>query len=146
MTIHPLEALSASEISIAVRLFREHHSDEQTFFSSIGIKEPNKQDVLQEKQISRIVTLTGVDQQADGGFVSVIDVTKEMVLTTTRLSNDAQVAYNYADFGVAIMLTKSNTQWLEAVSARGIDVSTEEALALIQIDPWPAGGLSLIHI
>ena len=140
MTIHPLEALSASEISTAVKLFREHHSDEQAFFSSIGIKEPNKQDVLQENQISRVVTLTGVDQQADGGFVSVIDVTKKKVLTTTRLSNDAQVAYNYADFGVAIMLTKSNTQWLEAVSARGIDVSTEEALALIQIDPWPAGG------
>ena len=29
MTIHPLEALSASEISTAVKLFREHHSDEQ---------------------------------------------------------------------------------------------------------------------
>ena len=84
--------------------------------------------------------MTGVDQKSDGGFVCSIDVTKKKVLTATRLPLTAQVAYNSADFGIAIMLTKSNKQWREAVAARGVDVTTDDALALIQVDPWPAGG------
>lgn len=140
MTLHPLELLSAAEVAIAVQLFRAHHIDDKAYFSSIGLKEPDKSDVLAGKKIARVVTLSGVDQQADGGFVSFVDVTARKVLGTTRLTLDAQVAYNYADLGTAIALTKSNAQWLAAVAARGVDVSTKEALALIQIDPWPAGG------
>ena len=140
MIIHPLESLSASEIATAVKLFRENHADEQAFFSSIGLKEPNKLDVLNETNIPRVVALTGLDQKSDGGFVCSIDVTEKKVLTTTRLPLSAQVAYNSADFGIAIMLTKSNKQWREAVAARGVDVTTDDALALIQVDPWPAGG------
>jgi primary-amine oxidase len=140
MTVHPLESLSAFEVATAVKIFREQHADEKAFFSSIALKEPNKGDVLGDKKIPRVIELTGVDQQADGGFVSLVDVTEKKFLTTTRLTLDAQVAYNVADFGVAVILTKSNAEWLERVAARGIDVSTEEALTLIQIDPWPAGG------
>ena len=51
MIIHPLESLSASEIATAVKLFREYHADEQAFFSSIGLTEPNKLDVLNETNI-----------------------------------------------------------------------------------------------
>ena len=140
MTLHPLESLSADEVATAVKIFREHHPDEKSIFSSIALKEPNKSDVLGSKKVSRVIELTGVDQQADGGFASLVDVAENKFITTTRLTLDAQVAYNVADFGVAIILTKSNPEWLERVAARGIDVSTEEALALIQIDPWPAGG------
>ena len=32
MTIHPLESLYADEVATAVKLFREHHDDDQTFF------------------------------------------------------------------------------------------------------------------
>ena len=140
MSSHPLDSLSAEEVSAAVKIFREHHGDEKAFFSSIGLKEPDKSDVLGRKRVSRVIELMGVDQRADGGFVALVDVTQKKWLTTTRLNLDAQVAYNVADFGTAIILTKSNAQWLERVAARGVDVSTEEALALIQIDPWPAGG------
>jgi Cu2+-containing amine oxidase len=140
MTLHPLESLSADELTTAVKLFRGHHADEKAYFSSIGLKEPNKLDVSGGKKIARVVTLSGVDQQADGGFVSFVDVSAKKVLSTNRLTLDGQVAYNFADLGMVIALTKSNTQWLAAVAARGIDVSTKEALALIQVDPWPAGG------
>ena len=138
MTLHPLESITADEVAAAVKLFREHHADEKSFFSSIGLKEPEKQDVLGEKKAPRIVQLSGVDQQLDGGFVSLVDIAAQKVLSTIRLSQSAQVAYNYADIGIAITLTKSSAQWLEAVKARGIDVETEQAMALIQIDPWPA--------
>ena len=42
--------------------------------------------------------------------------------------------------GLAIHLTKNHAQWLDAVKARGVRCDTDEDLALIQIDPWPAGG------
>lgn len=140
MTSHPLESLSADEVATAVKLFRGHHADEKAYFSSIGLKEPNKVEVLEGKKIARVVALSGVDQQADGGFVSLVDVTAKQVISTTRLGLEAQVAYNHLDFGTAVVLTKSNAEWLAAVATRGVDVSTEEALALVQIDPWPAGG------
>jgi primary-amine oxidase len=140
MTIHLLESLSAQEVATAIQLFRAHHDDDQSFFSSIGLKEPNKADVLGANSMPRVIELSGVDRHSDGGFVSLIDVTNMSVLNTTRLMLDAQAAYNYIDFGVAISLTKSNPEWVAAVAARGVDVSTDEALALIQIDPWPAGG------
>lgn len=140
MTIHPLESLSRDEVTNAVDLFRSHHKNRKSFFSSIGLQEPKKSDVLGKKTIPRVIELTGVDEEQDGGFVALIDVTGSKVLSSTRLPLDTQVAYNYADLGLAVILTKSNAQWLESVAARGIDVSTEDALALIQIDPWPAGG------
>jgi primary-amine oxidase len=140
MTVHPLESLSVDEVTTAVQLFRAHHADEKAYFSAIGLREPNKIEVLEGKAVARVVTLSGVDQQADGGFASLVDVTAKKVLSTTRLGLDAQVGYNMADFGIAVALTKSNAQWLAAVAERGVDVSTEEAKALIQVDPWPAGG------
>ena len=140
MTIHPLESLSRDEVTNAVDLFRSHHKNRKSFFSSIGLQEPKKSDVLGKKTIPRVIELTGVDEEQDGGFVALIDVTGSKVLSSTRLPLDTQVAYNYADLGLAVLLTKSNAQWLESVAARGIEVSTEDALALIQIDPWPAGG------
>ena len=97
MTVHPLESVSADEVETAVKIFREHHPDEKSFFSSIALKEPDKSDVLGSKKISRVIELTGVDQQADGGFTSLVDVTENKFITTTRLTLDAQVAYNVAD-------------------------------------------------
>ncbi len=83
MTLHPLESLSADEVTTAIKLFRVHHADEKAYFSSIGLKEPDKREVLGGKKIARVLALSGVDQQPDGGFVSFVDVTGKKVLSTT---------------------------------------------------------------
>ena len=54
------------------------------FFSSIGLQEPKKSDVLGKKTIPRVIELTGVDEAQDGGFVALIDVTGGKVLSSTR--------------------------------------------------------------
>jgi hypothetical protein len=75
---------------------------ENPFFPSIGLQEPKKSDVLGKKTIPRVIELTGVDEEQDGGFVALIDVTGSKVLSSTRLPLDTQVAYNYADLGLAV--------------------------------------------
>ncbi|MEM8769251.1 MAG: primary-amine oxidase [Pseudomonadota bacterium] len=138
---HPLDPLSAAEITSAISSFRSQHKDEQAFFSSAGLVEPPKAAVKAGDAIPRIVRLLGVDGQGDGGFVA--DVNLENGETSiSRLPGSAQAPYGYADLGMAVVLTKQNDAWLQAVAERGIPVATEEELELIQIDPWPAGGFA----
>ena len=82
----------------------------------------------------------GTDSQPDGGFEAEIDLTAGALKSVNRLAPGAQVAYGYADLGLAIQLTKSCQAWLDRVAARGIATATKADLELIQVDPCPAGG------
>ena len=135
---NPLDPLSAAEINDAVALFRAHHNAE-AYFSSIGLVEPPKAKVKAGTATPRVARLLGVDNTPGGGFVADIDLTAAEV-TLQRLPGNAQGPYGFAELGLAVMLTKQNPTWLAAVAERGIATDTEEALELIQIDPWPAGG------
>ena len=136
---HPLDPLSAGEITRAVACFREEHDDERAFFSSIGLLEPPKESVKSGADVPRVARLLGLDQKPDGGFVAdiVLDTGEASI---SRLSGNAQAPYGFADLGLAVVLTKQHDEWLAAVAARGVAVATEEDLERIQIDPWPAGG------
>ena len=135
---HPLDPLSASEISQAVGRFREQH-ESSAYFSSIGLVEPPKVEVKNRRATDRIARLLGVDSVADGGFAADINLDRDEV-TITRLSGAAQSPYGFADLGLAVQLTRQSDKWLQAVAKRGIPTATDEQLELIQIDPWPAGG------
>lgn len=138
---HPLDPLSAAEIETAVGIFRNQHDVEKAFFSSIGLVEPPKESVKTGKHTQRIARLLGWDGNADGGFSA--DVNIETGETSiSRLPGNAQAPYGFADLGLAVLLTKKNEAWLQAVALRGVATETEEQLELIQIDPWPAGGFA----
>lgn len=139
---NPFEPLSVTEIENAVSLFRSAHTDD-AYFSSCGLLEPEKTSVKAGIEIPRIVRLLGVDSQADGGFFADVDVTSGDVARITRLEAAAQGPYGFAELGLAVQLTKTNSEWLTAVKARGIACETKEELELIQIDPWPAGGYAI---
>lgn len=136
---HPLDPLSAEEITRAVACFRAAHDDERAFFSSIGLVEPPKERVKSGAEVLRVARLLGLDQSPDGGFVADV-VLDSGEASIARLSATAQAPYGFADLGLAVMLTKQHQEWLQAVAARGVAVATEEDLERIQIDPWPAGG------
>ena len=136
---HPLDPLSAVEISQAVASFRNQHNDAEAFFSSAGLVEPPKDKVKAGASVPRVVRLLGVDNTPDGGFVANVNLDSDEV-SITRLPGDAQAPYGFADLGLAVQLTKTNESWLQAVAQRGIAIANEDDLALIQVDPWPAGG------
>lgn len=135
---HPLDPLSAAEISQAVAIFRAKHGA-NAFFSSIGLVEPPKAKVQAGEAAPRIARLLGMDKESDGGFVADISLGSNEA-SISRLPGNAQSPYGFVDLGLAMQLTKGNTEWQAAVAKRGISTATKEQLELIQIDPWPAGG------
>ena len=135
---HPLDPLSAEEITQAVAHFRQAHS-RPAFFSSSGLLEPEKHAVKNGAASARVARLLGTDDTADGGFFADVNLETGAV-AVNRLPGDAQSPYGFAELGLAVQLTKTNSDWLKAVTERGVPVDTEAALERIQIDPWPAGG------
>ncbi len=138
---HPLDPLTAADITSAVASFRQQHDDEHAAFSSIGLVEPPKAKVKAGAAVPRVARLLGVDSKPDGGFAA--DVNLDNGATSiSRLPGSAQAPYGFADLGLAVMLTKQNEDWQRAVAQRGIAIATDDDLELIQIDPWPAGGFA----
>ena len=139
-TEHPLSILSFDEINKAVEIFRSHSkSDDNCLFTNITLVEPSKETIKGYKEgeeFDRLVRIVGVDSNPDGGFVSSIDLKKEKVTGIERLSNDAQSTYNFAEVGLVTSLTKENKDYQDALKKRGIT-----NLDLVQIDPWPGGGV-----
>jgi len=139
-TEHPLSILSFDEINKAVEIFRSHSkSDDNSLFTNITLVEPSKETIKGYKEgeeFDRLVRIVGVDSNPDGGFVSSIDLKKEKVTGIERLSNDAQSTYNFAEVGLVTSLTKENKDYQDALKKRGIT-----NLDLVQIDPWPGGGV-----
>ena len=136
---HPLEPISAKEINTALEIFYKTFDGTEAFFSSASLLEPPKHIVKSGAMAPRVVKLLGVDNIPDGGFVAEVNITSESA-SISRLPGDSQAPYSFAELGMAVMLTKQNEAWLAAIAKRGIPVSTEKDLKLIQIDPWPAGG------
>jgi len=76
---HPLDPLSAAEITQAVDGFRQQQGNNQAFFSSIGLVEPNKALVKAGGHIPRVARLLGVDRTPDGGFAADVNLESGLV-------------------------------------------------------------------
>ena len=109
---HPLDPLSAAEISQAVAIFRTQHSGSKAFFSSIGLVEPPKASVKAGASAPRIARLLGVDESPDGGFAADVNLDTGAA-AISRLPGNAQAPYGFADLGLAVVLTKQNEAWLK---------------------------------
>ena len=136
---HPLDQIISEEINKAVDLCKSHQDFcEETVFLSISLVEPDKELLRKgsDVELSRKLKIRGIDSNSDGGFVSILDISNNKIISLDRVSNDAQVTYSMAEVFMAQELTKANKDYQEALEKRGIT-----DLELIQIDPWPAGGI-----
>ena len=136
---HPLDQITSEEINEAVDLCKSHQDFcEETVFLSISLVEPDKELLRKgsDVELSRKLKIRGIDSNSDGGFESILDITNNQIISLDRVSNDAQVTYSMAEVFMAQELTKANKDYQEALEKRGIT-----DLELIQIDPWPAGGI-----
>ena len=137
---HPLEQISAEEIDNAVKLCRSFEGfDENALFVNISLVEPEKEFVRNYKQggdCPRNLKIRGIDSNEDGGFVAIIDIKANKITSLDRVPQNAQVTYSMAEVFMTQELTKSDERYQEALEKRGIT-----DLDLVQIDPWPAGGI-----
>ena len=137
---HPLDQITADEINTAVELCRSSESVmDDALFVNISLVEPDKEFVRNFKEgddCPRNLKIRGIDSQPDGGFVAILDVVANKVVKVDRVPNEAQVSYSMAEVFAAQELTKADERYQEALKKRDIT-----DLDLVQIDPWPAGGI-----
>ena len=137
---HPLEQISAEEINNAVKLCRSFDGfDENALFVNISLVEPEKEFVRNYKpgdDCPRNLKIRGIDSNEDGGFVAIVDLQANQVKSLDRVSKNAQVTYSMAEVFMTQELTKADERYQEALKKRGIT-----DMSMVQIDPWPAGGI-----
>ena len=137
---HPLDQISAEEINKAVDLCRSYKDfDKNALFVNISLIEPKKDFIRsyeEGKDFPRNLKIRGIDSNSDGGFVAIVDMEANEVASLERVSKEAQVTYGMTEVFMAQELTKANEDYQEALKKRGIT-----DLDLVQIDPWPAGGI-----
>ena len=137
---HPLDQITADEINTAVELCRSSESVmDDALFVNISLVEPDKEFVRNFKEgddCPRNLKSSGIDSQPDGGFVAILDVVSKKIAKVDRVPNEAQVSYSMAEVFAAQELTKADERYQEALKKRDIT-----DLDLVQIDPWPAGGI-----
>ena len=137
---HPLDQISAEEINTAVDICKSCKDfDGDAVFINISLVEPEKEFVRTYKkgeEFPRLLKIRGIDSNADGGFVAIADMRANKISSLTRVSNESQVSYSLAEIFMAQELTKANKDYQEALKKRGVS-----NLDLIQIDPWPGGGI-----
>ena len=68
--------------------------------------------------------------------MAIIDITGKAIISLDRVSDKAQTTYSMAEIFTALELTKSDDRYQEALKKRGIT-----DMSLVQIDPWPGGGI-----
>ena len=137
---HPLDQITAEEINKAADLCKSREGfDENTIFINISLVEPEKAFIRtynSGEEFPRQLKIRGVDSNSDGGFVAILDMNTNEVSSFERVPQEAQVPYSFPEIYLAQELTKANKDYQDALSKRGIS-----DMKLIQIDPWPAGGV-----
>ena len=102
---HPLNILSASEISDAVSVLKKFNKDhENSSFSYISLSEPDKKLLKDNTDLERIVKIVGVDKKSNG-FEAEINISKKELLTEEKISNKAGPTNTLAKNFGAIELT-----------------------------------------
>ena len=137
---HPLDQITPEEINKAADLCKSHEGfDENTIFINISLVEPSKEFIRLYKsgeEFPRQLKVRGMDSNSDGGFVAIVDMKASEISRIDRVSEEAQVPYSFPEIFTAQELTKTNKDYQDALSKRGIT-----DMNLVQIDPWPAGGI-----
>lgn len=138
---HPLEPLTASEITQAVAIIKAQKQVSSTFrFASINLHEPPKQVVLKFNPgdaIEREAFVILLDNATGSVYEVVTSLTKETIVSWEHIPG-VQPSIMLDEFMECEMLVKSNSDFQAAILKRGItDVS------LVMVDPWSAGSYNI---
>lgn len=141
--LHPLEPLSAEEITAAVAILRAGRGlSETTRFSTVELHEPDKTALLAweaaepegRDEIAREAFVITLDR-ADGAVHEAIVDLGEGSVSSWTAREGVQPRVMLEEFVECEEMLKANPEFLAAVALRG--VSDPE---LLMIDPWSAGG------
>lgn len=138
---HPLEPLTAEEITAAVAIVKtEQNLGEKVRISTVVLKEPDKQIVLNfqpSDKVEReafIIVLNNADRAT---YEAVVSITAGKVKSWRQIP-DVQPAIMLDEFIECENAVKANPEFQEAIALRGI---TDPSL--VMVDPWSAGNYAI---
>ena len=138
LSSHPLDPLSAQELSRAVGILRESgRLGADARFSCALPVEPSKAAVRAHapgKPFERELRLVGYDPGLGGSFDARVSLTRGKLDGFERIEK-GQAPVSMTDVYKAIKTVKADSDWQAAMRLRGI-----EDFSLVQIDPWVTGG------
>ncbi|MCQ6281193.1 primary-amine oxidase [Bacillus sp. EB600] len=133
---HPLEPLSAGEITRAIAILRRKMNlSESVRFPQIVLHEPEKDVVLNYKDgdsFDREVFIIILDSGTNKTYEAVVSLTKEDVISWEHIPG-VQPGFMLEDFDIE-EVCKGNPEYQAALLKRGVTNPD-----LVMIDPWSAG-------
>ena len=134
---HPLEPLTAEEITAAVSIVRtERKLHERVRFASVALHEPPKEVVLNFKQndpITREAFIILLDNTDGATYEAVVSITEGKV-TSWRHIPGVQPSITVDEFSECEQAVKANPEFQAALRKRGIT-----NFDLLMVDAWSAG-------
>ncbi len=134
---HPLEPLTADEIAQAVKIVRtERQLHERVRFSSVNLREPSKEIVLNYvpgTPIEREAFLIILDNTDGATYEAVVSITQGHVVSWQHIPG-VQPSIMNDEFFECEQLLKGNPEFQAALHKRGIT-----DFGLLMVDPWSVG-------
>ena len=136
-TLHPLDPLTAQEITAAVNIIRtEKKLGKGVRFVSVSLKEPAKDVVLHFKAgdaIVREAAMVLLDNERRATYETVVSITASQLVSWRHIPG-VQPAIMLEELAESELLLRGNSDFLAALQKRGItDIDK------VMVDTWSAG-------
>lgn len=135
--LHPLEPLTAEEITAAVTILRtERKLGERVRFVSVSLHEPPKDIVLNFKAgdaTRREAFVKLLDNRDGAAYEAIVDVTAGKVASWQHIPG-VQPSVMLDEFFECEQTVKDNPEFQAALARRGIT-----DMSMVMVDPWSAG-------
>jgi primary-amine oxidase len=140
---HPLDPLTAEEITTAARLLRAWPAfPPGSHFSTIVLKEPPKSEVLNFTRgapVGRQAFSVILDRKGNRTFEAAVDLPSQRVLSWREVKG-AQPLVLVGEYEALSRIVKADARWQAAMRRRGI-----EDVRRVQIDGWAIGEVPAAH-
>jgi primary-amine oxidase len=133
-TLHPLEPLTAEEVSAASAILKANKGLEATArFVFVTLHEPPKSAVQAGEAVPREAFVVLYERSERKTYEAVVSLTDETVVSWRHIEG-VQSPITFEEFMACEAAVQADPGWQEAMRKRGI-----EDFSLAMIDPWAAG-------
>lgn len=132
---HPLDPLSAEEITGAAKILKAHQAAADSFrFVAINLREPDKRLLRSGGAVAREADAVLIDRATGISYEAVVDLDAAAVTSWKELPAGQQPPVMLDEFAEAEENCKKDQRVVDALATRGIT-----NLDLVCIEPWSAG-------
>jgi primary-amine oxidase len=132
--LHPLEPLSAEEVSAASAILKaEKGLDATARFVFISLHEPPKHAVQNGEPVAREAFVVLYEKAERKTYEAIVSLTDEAVVSFAHIEG-VQPPVTFEEFMACEAVVQADPDWQAAMRKRGV-----EDFSLAMVDPWAAG-------